>query len=134
MSQQNSTLSWCCDICGKNLKGFLPVWTLRWCSASLCASKKPLPHHSHACGRSFECLKQNICKFSKWDKYKRIYFAHWQNWPNLLSFHISYIPRCGRGLKRSMKNVNLYYQCSDKQPDLIKDEKKKTGSIFDIFF
>ena len=38
-----------------HLKGFSPVWTLRRCSASLCASKKPLPHHWHACGRSFEC-------------------------------------------------------------------------------
>ena len=39
-----------------HLKGFSPVWTLRRCSANLWASKNPLPHHSQAWGRSFECL------------------------------------------------------------------------------
>ena len=39
-----------------HLNGFSPVWTLLRCSASLWANKNPLPHHSHAWGRSFECL------------------------------------------------------------------------------
>ena len=37
-----------------HLKGFSPVWTLLRCSANLCASKNPLPHHSQAWGRSLE--------------------------------------------------------------------------------
>ena len=92
-----------------HLKGFSPVWTLRRCSASLCASKKPLPHHSHACGRSFECLKNKIFANLVIETKIKWYILHIGKLTKIIVIPTtySYIPGSGRGLKKAIMHGNF---------------------------